>query len=394
MPAKIFTWYVIEGKVNFSEYVHDKVLTISDVNAKIDVRELANFLQSKKGINELNLINVEIDSKDVKELTKLTHLTSLTLRNNKLGFQGAGYIGLGNLINLTSLEISNNNIGDRGFAFLIGSKRFTKLTSLNVENNNIVGVWRHHYGGDIALKNLTSLYVEGNGKKFLDDEVVILRNVTRQNTKVPICSGVEGEVKSEGATQKLLARRKKAVKTTLSVALSKQREIVLDTETTGLSVKFGHRIIEIGCVELINRIPTGKVSHWYINPERHIDKGAFKVHGISEEFLKDKPLFSEIAPEFLKFISNDILVIHNAKFDVEFLNMELGKLNAKLISSNRVLDTLPLARKKFPKSPASLNELCKRFDISLNDRTSHGALIDAQLLAKVYAQLSGYNYAA
>ncbi|MCJ7454293.1 MAG: DNA polymerase III subunit epsilon [Wolbachia endosymbiont of Homalodisca vitripennis] len=380
--------------MNFSEYVHDKVLTISDVNAKIDVRELANFLQSKKGINELNLINVEIDSKDVKELTKLTHLTSLTLRNNKLGFQGAGYIGLGNLINLTSLEISNNNIGDRGFAFLIGSKRFTKLTSLNVENNNIVGVWRHHYGGDIALKNLTSLYVEGNGKKFLDDEVVILRNVTRQNTKVPICSGVEGEVKSEGATQKLLARRKKAVKTTLSVALSKQREIVLDTETTGLSVKFGHRIIEIGCVELINRIPTGKVSHWYINPERHIDKGAFKVHGISEEFLKDKPLFSEIAPEFLKFISNDILVIHNAKFDVEFLNMELGKLNAKLISSNRVLDTLPLARKKFPKSPASLNELCKRFDISLNDRTSHGALIDAQLLAKVYAQLSGYNYAA
>ncbi|WP_341816304.1 exonuclease domain-containing protein [Wolbachia endosymbiont (group B) of Elophila nymphaeata] len=113
----------------------------------------------------------------------------------------------------------------------------------------------------------------------------------------------------------MLARRKKAVKTTLSVALSKQREIVLDTETTGLSVKFGHRIIEIGCVELINRIPTGKVSHWYINPERHIDKGAFKVHGISEEFLKDKPLFSEIAPEFLKFISNDILVIHNAKFD-------------------------------------------------------------------------------
>nr|CAH7724997.1 unnamed protein product [Callosobruchus chinensis] len=325
-----------------------------DINAKIDVRELANFLQNKKGINELNLINVEIDSKDVKELTKLTHLTSLTLRNNKLGFQGAGYIGLGNLINLTSLEISNNNIGDRGFAFLIGSKRFTKLTSLNVENNNIVGVWRHHYGGDIALKNLTSLYVEGNGKKFLDDEVVILRNVTRQNTKVPICSGVEGEVKSEGAIQKLLARRKKAVKTTLTVALSKQREIVLDTETTGLSVKFGHRIIEIGCVEP------------YSNRQK-------------------------IAPEFLKFISNDILVIHNAKFDVEFLNMELGKLNAKLISSNRVLDTLPLARKKFPKSPASLNELCKRFDISLNDRTSHGALIDAQLLAKVYAQLSGCN---
>ncbi|MCA7010600.1 DNA polymerase III subunit epsilon [Wolbachia endosymbiont of Tribolium confusum] len=177
----------------------------------------------------------------------------------------------------------------------------------------------------------------------------------------------------------------------LSVELSKQdglREIVLDTETTGLSVKSGHRIIEIGCVELINRIPTGKVFHRYINPERHIDKGAFKVHGISEEFLKDKPLFSEIASEFLDFISNDILVIHNAKFDVEFLNMELGKLNAELISSDRVLDTLPLARKEFPGSPASLDELCKRFDISLNDRTSHGALIDAQLLAKVYVQLT------
>ncbi len=237
------------GKVSFSEYVHDKVLTISDISAKIDVRELANFLQNKKSINEVSLINVEIDSKDIKELAKLTHLTLLTLRNNKLGFEGAGYIGLGNLTNLTSLEISNNNIGDRGFAFLIGSKRLPNLTLLNVENNNIVGVWRHHYGGDIALKNLTSLYVEGNGKKFLDDEVVILRNVTRQNTKVPICSGVEGEVKSEGAIQKLLARRKKAVKTTLTVALSKQREIVLDTETTGLSVKFGHRIIEIGCVE-------------------------------------------------------------------------------------------------------------------------------------------------
>lgn len=385
---------LIEGKVNFSKYIHDKVLTISDISAKIDARELANFLRNKKGINELNLINVEIDSKDVKELTKLTHLTSLTLRNNKLGFEGAGYIGLGNLINLTSLEISNNNIGDRGFAFLIGSKRFTNLTSLNVENNNIIGFWRHHCGGDIALKNLTSLYVEGNGKKFLDDKEVILKNVTSQNTEVPGHSGVKDRAKSEGATQKLVARRKKTIKTTDSeqyIALSKQdglREIVLDTETTGLSVKSGHRIIEIGCVELINHIPTGKVFHRYINPERHIDKGAFKVHGISEEFLKDKPLFSEIAPEFLKFISNDILVIHNAKFDVEFLNMELGKLNAKLISSDRVLDTLPLARKEFPRSPASLNELCKRFDISLNDRTSHGALIDAQLLAKVYAQLT------
>lgn len=165
--------------MGFSGYVHDKALTISDVSAKIDIRELANFLQSKKGINELNLINVEIDSKDVKELSKLTHLTSLTLRNNKLGFESAGYIGQGNLKNLTLLEISNNNIGDRGFAFLIGSKRLPNLTLLNVENNNIVGVWRHHYGGDIALKNLTSLYVEGNGKKFLNDKEVILDSIKK-----------------------------------------------------------------------------------------------------------------------------------------------------------------------------------------------------------------------
>ncbi len=208
------------GKVSFSEYVHDKVLTISDISAKIDVRELANFLQNKKSINEVSLINVEIDSKDIKELAKLTHLTLLTLRNNKLGFEGAGYIGLGNLTNLTSLEISNNNIGDRGFAFLIGSKRFT---------------------------NLTSLYVEGNGKKFLDDKGVILKNATRQNTEVPKCSGVES---GEGATQ--VARRKKTIQATgskLSVKQDGLREIVLDTETTGLSVKSGHRIIEIGCVE-------------------------------------------------------------------------------------------------------------------------------------------------
>ncbi len=300
--------------MNFGEYVHDKALTISDVSAKIDIRELANFLQSKKGINELNLINVEIDSKDVKELSKLTHLTSLTLRNNKLGFEGAGYIGQGNLKNLTLLEISNNNIGDRGFAFLIGSKRLPNLTLLNVENNNIVGVWRHHYGGDIALKNLTSLYVEGNGKKFLNDKEVILDSIKKSSiTEAPGHSRVKD---GEGATKKLVAKRKKTIQAAnsqsdpssrLSIELSKQdglREIVLDTETTGLDVN-SHRIIEIGCVELINHIPTGKVFHRYINPERSIDKGAFKVHGISEEFLKDKPLFSEIASEFLNFISSD-----------------------------------------------------------------------------------------
>ncbi|QOD38778.1 DNA polymerase III subunit epsilon [Candidatus Wolbachia massiliensis] len=170
---------------------------------------------------------------------------------------------------------------------------------------------------------------------------------------------------------------------------NKLREIVLDTETTGLDIGSGHRIIEIGCVELINRIPTGKVCHRYINPERGIPYHSFKIHGLSEEFLEDKPLFSDIALEFLDFISNDTLIIHNAEFDVKFLNMELGKLNAELISSDRVLDTLPLARKKFAGSPASLNALCKRFDISLEDRALHGALVDAQLLARVYVELTG-----
>ncbi len=170
---------------------------------------------------------------------------------------------------------------------------------------------------------------------------------------------------------------------------NKLREIVLDTETTGLDIESGHRIIEIGCVELINRIPTGKVFHQYLNPERGVPYHSFKIHGISEEFLEDKPLFSDVALEFLDFISKDVLIIHNAEFDVKFLNMELGKLGAGLISSDRVLDTLPLARKKFAGSPASLNALCKRFDISLEDRELHGALIDAQLLAKVYVELTG-----
>jgi DNA polymerase-3 subunit epsilon len=170
---------------------------------------------------------------------------------------------------------------------------------------------------------------------------------------------------------------------------SKLREIVLDTETTGLDIASGHRIIEIGCVELINRIPTGNAFHQYINPERDIPYHSFKIHGISENFVRDKPVFSDIAFEFLEFISDDILVIHNAVFDVKFLNMELSKLNARLVSSDRVIDTLPLARKKFAGSPASLNALCKRFDISLEDRELHGALIDAQLLARVYVELTG-----
>jgi DNA polymerase III subunit epsilon len=167
------------------------------------------------------------------------------------------------------------------------------------------------------------------------------------------------------------------------------REIVLDTETTGLDIELGHRIIEIGCVELVNRIPTGNIFHQYINPERDIPYHSFKVHGISENFIQNKPLFTDIASRFLDFISNDMLVIHNAVFDIKFLNMELSKLNIQLISLDRVIDTLPLARKKFAGSPASLNALCKRFDISLEDRELHGALTDAQLLAKVYVELTG-----
>lgn len=167
------------------------------------------------------------------------------------------------------------------------------------------------------------------------------------------------------------------------------REIILDTETTGLDIESGHRIIEIGCVELMNRIPTGKVFHQYLNPRRDIPYHSFKIHGLSEKFLKDKPLFSDVLAEFLEFISGDILVIHNAEFDVKFLNMELGRLNAGVISPDRVVDTLPLARKKFAGSPASLNALCKRFEISLEDRELHGALIDAQLLARVYVELTG-----
>ncbi|MBD0391144.1 DNA polymerase III subunit epsilon [Wolbachia endosymbiont of Pentalonia nigronervosa] len=167
------------------------------------------------------------------------------------------------------------------------------------------------------------------------------------------------------------------------------REVVLDTETTGLSIESGHRIIEIGCVELKNRIPTGNVFHQYLNPERDIPYHSFKIHGISEEFVQDKPLFSDIASAFLDFIANDVLVIHNAIFDVKFLNMELGRINAGEISPDRVIDTLPLARKKFAGSPVSLNALCKRFDISLENRELHGALVDSHLLAKVYVELTG-----
>ena len=162
------------------------------------------------------------------------------------------------------------------------------------------------------------------------------------------------------------------------------REIVLDTETTGLYADKGDRVVDIGCVELINHRPTGKVYHQYLNPEREIDAEALSIHGITDEFLKDKPKFAEVVDEFLAFIGNDPLVIHNAPFDIGFLNMELSKVNRPLLQMDRVVDTLVWARKKYPGSQVNLNALCKRFDVDLSKRTVHGALVDCELLADVY----------
>lgn len=164
------------------------------------------------------------------------------------------------------------------------------------------------------------------------------------------------------------------------------RQIILDTETTGLDPKMGHKIIEIGGVEIIDRIRTGNFFHFYINPERNVPDDAFKIHGISTQFLQDKPKFREIANDFVSFIGNDDLIIHNAAFDLKFINHELESINMRPIISNKIIDTLLLARKKFPGSPASLNALCKRFNIDLNQRNAsgHGALLDSELLYKVY----------
>ena len=163
-------------------------------------------------------------------------------------------------------------------------------------------------------------------------------------------------------------------------------EIVLDTETTGLSVKDGHRIVEIGCVELNDLIPTKKIFHFYLNPERKVSEEAFKVHGYSNEFLSDKKKFFEIADDFLKFIKDKKVIIHNADFDIAHINNELSILGKKEIE-NQILDTLSLARDKFPGSPASLDALCKKFRIPSLHRVEHTALIDCDLLTKVYINL-------
>ena len=168
------------------------------------------------------------------------------------------------------------------------------------------------------------------------------------------------------------------------------REIVFDTETTGLDPFQGDRVVEIGCVELINHVPTGNVYHQYINPERSLSEEVVKVHGLTEEFLSDKPTFKEIADEFLAFIGSDsMLVAHNAPFDIKFLNAELSWIGKEPLSNERVIDTVILARKMFPGSRVNLNELCKRFHIDNSSRTFHGALLDSELLAEVYLELIG-----
>ncbi|MBS0268889.1 MAG: DNA polymerase III subunit epsilon [Proteobacteria bacterium] len=171
------------------------------------------------------------------------------------------------------------------------------------------------------------------------------------------------------------------------------REIVLDTETTGLDPKKGHRLIEIGGIEMINRIPTGKEFHRFINPQRDVPREAQEIHGISTEFLFDKPLFRDVVREFLTFVGEDVLVIHNAQFDIMFLNYELGLVGEKALSFDRVVDTLAIARRRHPAGPNTLDALCKRYSIDNSQRTKHGALVDSLLLAEVYVELLGERQA-
>ena len=167
------------------------------------------------------------------------------------------------------------------------------------------------------------------------------------------------------------------------------REIVLDTETTGFEPNDGDRIVEIGAVELFNHLPTGRTYHQYINPQRNMPEGAFGVHGLSEEFLSDKPVFKAIAQDFIDFIGGSKLIIHNASFDMKFLNAELGWVNRPPLPKSQAVDTLAVARRKYPGSPASLDALCRRFGINNSSRTLHGALLDSEILAEVYLELIG-----
>ena len=164
-------------------------------------------------------------------------------------------------------------------------------------------------------------------------------------------------------------------------------EVILDTETTGLSTTEKHRIVEIGCIELKNQIPTNKIFHEYLNPQREVSEDAYKIHGYSDKFLSDKKIFPEIAGSFLDLIKDKTIIIHNAAFDLSFLNFELKRVNEKEINKSSVIDTLEIARQKFPGSQNSLDALCKRFNIDNTERKKHNALIDCQLLKEVYINL-------
>jgi DNA polymerase-3 subunit epsilon len=167
------------------------------------------------------------------------------------------------------------------------------------------------------------------------------------------------------------------------------REIVLDTETTGLDPYQGHRLVEVGCIELLNRIPSGQTFHRYVNPEREVPPEAFAVHGLSDDFLKDKPVFAEVADELMAFIGEAPLVAHNASFDLSFINAELERADMAAIGRDRVVDTLLLARRKHPAGPNRLDDLCARYGIDNSRRVKHGALLDAEILAEVYLELIG-----
>jgi DNA polymerase-3 subunit epsilon len=172
------------------------------------------------------------------------------------------------------------------------------------------------------------------------------------------------------------------------------REIVLDTETTGLDPYQGHRLVEIGCIELVNRFPSGKVFHKYLNPERDMPAEAFNVHGLSAEFLRDKPFFHEVCEELVEFIGDAPLVAHNANFDLGFLNAELERCKKVMIGRERLVDTLLLARRRHPGGPNGLDALCQRYGVDNSRRTKHGALLDAELLAEVYIEMIGGRQAS
>jgi DNA polymerase-3 subunit epsilon len=167
------------------------------------------------------------------------------------------------------------------------------------------------------------------------------------------------------------------------------REIVFDTETTGFDPASGDRVVEIGALELLNRLPTGRTFHVYLNPDRPMPEEAFKVHGLGDDFLRDKPRFAEIANEFIAFIGQATLVAHNASFDQRFIDAELARIGMPPLSPHRIVDTVAMARARFPGAPASLDALCRRFGVDLSGRERHGALLDSTLLAEVYLELTG-----